>query len=126
MPQRSDRRREFENELNRQRPLIYERSQGICEAWATVAASAFEVKERLVGDIRMLALRTPEWDRALSEYVEADPCTGTATEVQHRAGRGPAGSNALSDLLHLCAGCHRWATDHGRAAIQLGVSRSRL
>jgi 5-methylcytosine-specific restriction endonuclease McrA len=46
-------------------------------------------------------------------------------QVHHRAGRGGHDPHALSNLIGLCAACHRWAHAHPADAVIEGVSRSR-
>jgi hypothetical protein len=48
-------------------------------------------------------------------------CTGTATEVHHKAGRG---ENHLR--IPVCRSCHTWIELHPKEAKELGLSETRL
>jgi len=52
-------------------------------------------------------------------------CTGKATDVHHKAGRGENHLN-ISTWLAVCRSCHRWIEEHPNEAKELGLSQSRL
>ena len=52
-------------------------------------------------------------------------CTGNATDVHHKAGRGE-NHLKMSTWLAVCRSCHSWITEHSKEAIEMGLSESRL
>ena len=72
-----------------------------------------------------------QYTKDKKEFMQAHPncampgCSKPSTDLHHMKGRG-------KDLLAkeywkaLCRGCHDWATENSKAAIEMGVSVSRL
>lgn len=52
-------------------------------------------------------------------------CTGAATDVHHKAGRGD-NHLKMSTWLAVCRNCHQWIELHPNEAKELGYSESRL
>lgn len=52
-------------------------------------------------------------------------CTGDATDVHHKAGRGE-NHLVISTWLAVCRSCHRYIEEHPVEAKELGLSESRL
>lgn len=52
-------------------------------------------------------------------------CTGKATDVHHKAGRGE-NHLKISTWLAVCRSCHSWIEVHPTEAKQLGFSETRL
>lgn len=52
-------------------------------------------------------------------------CTHNATDVQHKKGRGKYYLDTRF-WMPACRGCHSWATDHPKEAIELGFALPRL
>lgn len=52
-------------------------------------------------------------------------CTGKATDVHHKAGRGD-NHLKISTWLAVCRTCHRWIEENPDAAKELGYSETRL
>ena len=52
-------------------------------------------------------------------------CTGQATEVHHKAGRG-SNHNKIGTWLAVCRNCHKFIEEHPEDAKHLGLSKSRL
>ena len=52
-------------------------------------------------------------------------CTGTATEVHHKAGRGE-NHLRIATWLPVCRNCHSWIELHPVEAKELGLSENRL
>ena len=52
-------------------------------------------------------------------------CTGQATEVHHKAGRG-SNHNKIGTWLAVCRNCHKFIEEHPEDAKHLGLSQSRL
>lgn len=52
-------------------------------------------------------------------------CTGKATDVHHKAGRGE-NHLKISTWLAVCRSCHSWITENSKEAIEMGFSNSRL
>ena len=52
-------------------------------------------------------------------------CTGKATDVHHKAGRGD-NYLKISTWLAVCRTCHRWIEENPDAAKELGYSETRL
>lgn len=52
-------------------------------------------------------------------------CTGTATDIHHKAGRGE-NHNEISTWLAVCRHCHQWIEENPAEAKELGLSESRL
>lgn len=57
--------------------------------------------------------------------AKLDNCTGIATDVHHKAGRG-GNLNKVSTWLAVCRNCHNWIETHPTEAKELGYSESRL
>jgi hypothetical protein len=53
-------------------------------------------------------------------------CTGTSTDVHHKAGRVGENYLKIGTWLSVCRSCHRWIEDNPEAAKELGLSESRL
>jgi AMMECR1 domain-containing protein len=52
-------------------------------------------------------------------------CTGQATDVHHKAGRG-INHNKMSTWIAVCRTCHQWIEENPQEAKELGLSESRL
>jgi len=73
------------------------------------------------GHLRVIFLENRPICEARLDFI----CTGPATEVHHKQGRG----KHLLDVdtwLAVCPSCHHWITEHSKEAIALGLSTSRL
>lgn len=47
-------------------------------------------------------------------------CTGGAEHLHHRKLRSQGGGHTVSNLVHICAACHRWVHGHPAAAYRCG------
>lgn len=67
---------------------------------------------------KVFLVENPICDAALLELPVV--CTGLATEIHHKARRG---RNYLKTetWAGLCANCHRWTEENGKAAEKLGL-----
>ena len=52
-------------------------------------------------------------------------CTGMATDIHHKAGRGENHNN-INTWMAVCRSCHQWIEEHPNDAKVLGFSQSRL
>jgi len=52
-------------------------------------------------------------------------CTGKATDVHHKVGRGE-NHLKISTWLAVCRTCHIWITENSKEAIELGFSKTRI
>lgn len=119
----------FDREFEKMKPIIKARSGGRCEA--DLFAMRWVMAFGTVGlnDVGVPIAVEP-WNGAWVEFINRlDDCTTWATEVHHRRYRGKSrgGSNAESNLIHLCDACHDWIHAHGGqggAANILGLALS--
>lgn len=66
---------------------------------------------------------------ALKPFCEAKligTCTGTSTDVHHKAGRISDNYLYMKKWLAVCRNCHTWIEEHPNEAKELGFSESRL
>jgi hypothetical protein len=81
------------------------------------------VSKKRAALMRVYSKRAAEF---LAEHPRCARCPQRATEVHHMAGRIGARLLDESRWMALCRTCHRWATEHPAAAIELGVSLPRV
>jgi hypothetical protein len=97
----SQRKIDFDKELEAMRPIIHARSKGQCEA------------DRIVFDYTVKSQEDPEQLLdAMASYREVR-CWKRASELHHRKYRRRGGTNAESNLADLCLAHHAWAHRHG-------------
>ena len=87
----------YQKEFEAMKPLVKERSFGLCESWVFVSANCSE---------------------EIQDIYHASPIAGTCrfrnpVHVHHRKYRKRGGTNSLSNLVHLCEPCHSWIHAHG-------------
>jgi 5-methylcytosine-specific restriction endonuclease McrA len=89
----------FEAEFEKMKPLVKERSQGYCESWPFV-------RDHCTVEIQDLYHSAP---------IAATCQFSNPVNVHHRKyrGRSRGGTNALSNLIHVCEPCHSWIHAHG-------------
>ena len=105
---KSPRLSEYEREFEAMKPFVRARSKGICEGMVLALVYGAEPEDVL-------------------EAFPAGACQLNATEVHHRKYRQRGGTNALSNLAHLCKRCHDFAHAQGgfgKLANRLGLSLS--
>lgn len=74
-----------------------------------------------------------EYDKKRTAFLAMYPycqaklpgCSGTATDVHHKAGRGE-NYLKISTWLAVCRYCHHWIEVHPQTAKEMGLSESRL
>ena len=79
-----------------------------------------QANQREYTDLRKLFMITHPTCQA--KLVE---CTGTATDVHHKAGRGE-NYLKISTWLAVCRKCHQWIEENPVEAKELGLSENRL
>jgi len=64
-----------------------------------------------------------QYSKIRTAYLQG--CTGVATDVHHKAGRGE-NHLKMSTWLPVCRTCHTWIELHPKEAKELGLSETRL
>jgi hypothetical protein len=97
----SQRKIDFDKELDAMRPIIAARSKGNCEA------------DRIVFDYVIASQEDPALLLEAQQSYREVRCWKRASEVHHRKYRRRGGTNSEDNLAHLCLAHHAWAHRHG-------------
>ena len=103
---------DFEVEFQKMKPLVIERSKGICEAAEFVRSL---MRQSDGGALIVITL-------AAESMMQHHRCAGRVMHVHHRKYRSRGGGNSLDNLLGLCEPCHYWAHSESVMSNLLGIT----
>jgi len=108
---------DFQREFDAMKPLVRERSGGYCESWPFA-------RDHCAEGHKVYSDGTLETDICTYHTI---PIAGTCEfrnpiHIHHRKYRSRGGTNALSNLLHLCEPCHSWIHANPELSNKLGLS----
>ena len=78
--------------------------------------------KRRARDKPLPAARQAVWDRSdgWCEALISEDCSGTMTDVHHKAGRGGPDPHRLDNLLGVCRACHMWIESNRERSYGIG------
>ena len=95
----------YDAAFEKMKPLVRERSFGLCESFPFAS----------------------RWSEEAIDIYNSSPVAVTCefrnpVHIHHRKYRSRGGTNALSNLIHLCEPCHTWTHSHSELSNKLGLS----